>query len=671
MVNKCIQCGITYSTECKECVSKCNNCSNSKCTTYFDTNCVYYNYNQPYKYSELTCLGIKSDTNLTTILKAIDSRMCTPILLQDTYTVSLSWDINNALTADVRIDPASTIPYSIGPAGIKIDCCDPTQICNDVVYDIDYTFGDITKIGSFYNVFQDDYFTKSQYLTTVKLTGNTIMTGAGLSFIKYNNYLTNTVALKNTLLGTFDFPLDICAQSIIGKSSQMTVELGTTPYCKFFETCKLSVERVPHSETFYNMSIFNPQMEQESIYNNVLYFVENANNNLTVSSQIRKWDIITNEVVTISGTNFANGTLINNSFGNTVEYVGLTSLILDSTDLYINEPAIYTVTMNGCVCRVIKNNSNLCDERSNWITYIIAGADQAPANISNTTGDLARFQNPNGIKQLGVYNNAPILLISDRDNHSLKLVYFLGGNRNSSLDWYVSTIPTNADPILNSFSGVAFHGSAYANINFDRTLNELFTFYEYNGDSFVSIAKFTGNPNLPSAYLNGANYTNVYALKAAVSNGALLQNGSDGSSAEVGNMFFLNKIVINNQVWYVYCEMNSTISSVYLNGFKKLTSSPATLNDFEYHQFIQNNTIAPGTIGAFNPTGSANCYGFITLNNGDIVDYGPGGFRLWDFDTDTIVSVLCGETDNTYSQTQLTLVNNNYTDTQYKFLLEC
>ena len=602
--------------------------------------------------------------------------MCTPILIQDTYTIHLNWDINGALEADAIIDPASTIPYSIGPNGIKIDCCDPTQICEDVEYAIDYSFGDVSKIGSFYNTSQADYFTKSQYLTTVELTGNTIMTGAGLSFIKYNNYLTNTVALKNTLIGTFDFPLNICAQSIVGKSSQMTVEMGTTPYCKFFKTCDFSVERVPHSERFFNLSLFNPQMEQEPIFNNVLYFIENANNNTSVASYIRRWDIITNEVTTISGNVFNTGETINNSFGNSVEYLGLNSIVIDPTDLYINEPCIYAVTITGCVLRILKNNSNLCDERGNWITYIIAGSHNANG-LTDGAGDIAEFHTSSDIKQLGVYNNAPILLIADKGGATaLRMVYFNGGNRNAASDWIVKTLPSDVEPIGNVVDGIAYSGANYATINVDRTTNEIFTAYANLGTTFIFITKFLGDPNDPNDYMNSTLYSNIYALKSATASGSTLGAGVNGNSAFAENIMFINKIMIGGIPTYVYCEFGGgpgpNTASIYMNGFVKNIPIPVDPSSFTYSQIVDDNTGgSAGNIGAFSSTCYACCTGIFPLNNGNIVDYGPGGFRLWDFIGEEIVSVLVGEVDNTYNQTELALPNGNFTDTQYKFNLEC
>lgn len=44
------------------------------------------------------------------------------VAIQDTNSVDLAFVTNN-LTANVRIDPASTAPVTVGAAGIKIDCC--------------------------------------------------------------------------------------------------------------------------------------------------------------------------------------------------------------------------------------------------------------------------------------------------------------------------------------------------------------------------------------------------------------------------------------------------------------------------------------------------------------------------------------------------------------------
>lgn len=666
-LKKCVQCGDSYQSTCNDCIPKCTSCSN-KCTTFIDTNCVFYNYNQPWLYSELTCLGISSDSNLTTILKAIDSRMCTAFLISDTYTIDLEWVNGNILRANAIIDPASTLPYSISSAGIKLDCCEDTNTCANVDYEILSALGDVTATPSFYQTLQPDCFTKSQYLSNVGVVDSTTVIGGGVVSIKYSNYLTNSVSIQTAVGASFQMSLNVCAADIVGKTSQFVTELSTTPYCKFIQPCVLEVSKVPHSEKFFNSNFYNPQFEENPIYNNKLYFLDNTDNLANSQSYIRYWDFNSNEVVTISGAPANLNHTINGATGDLVEYPYLSSLIIDQTDINNNEPAIYSVT-EKCVCRIIRSNNSSCDERNNWTSYVIGGNDTVVGALTNGNGLNARFNGLNGIKILGYYNNAPIFILSDRLNSVLRIMYLNIGSKNLASSWSVATLPCDVDPVNNTVDALGYDHSTHANVNVDRTTNEIFTFYETGGNAIISVSKYTGNPNLPSDYLVGANYTTVYALEHTAAYGNTI-GVNDGYNTNGKDIHFISKLLISGVATYVYGEYSGTSSSVYLNKFIKTVSNPASPSDYEFSQVVADNTGGQfGNIGDFSNTCYAGCFGLVTLPNGTIVDYGFSGFRKWDFSISEITEVLIGETDGTYSQTDINTLT--FMDSQYKLIKTC
>jgi hypothetical protein len=256
------------------------------------------------------------------------------------------------------------------------------------------------------------------------------------------------------------------------------------------------------------------------------------------------------------------------------------------------------------------------------------------------------------------------------------MVYFNGGNRNAASDWIVQTLPSDVDPIANPANGIAYSGANYATINVDRTTNEIFTAYANLGTTYIFVTKFLGDPNDPTDYMNSTLYSNVYALNNTTASGSNLGTGIIGNAAYAEKIMFINKIMIAGVPTYVYCEFGGgpgpNAASIYMNGFIKNIPVPINATSFTYSQIVNDNIGGTvGNIGPFLSTCCACCTGIFPLNNGDIVDYGPGGFRLWDFGTQEISTVLVGEVDGLYDQTELAIPNGNFTDTQYKFNLTC
>lgn len=673
-ITLCSQCGEKLIEGHCDCVANCTNCNNV-CKSFLDTDCVYYNYGHPEWASDLVCLGLPSNTSLTTIIKAIDSKLCTAILVEDTYSIDLTLT-GNVLTGNVRIDPASTLPYSIGPAGIKLDCCDPELTCEDVEYELLFDLNPIVVNSTFYDTLDPLYFVKSQYLTSVGISDGSSMSGANLTYLKYINYFSNTVYVTQTLGGVFQMPLGICGNAAAEATGQFILEMATSPYCKFFLNCSLTAPRVDYSERYLNPGCINPQIGDVYVYNNWLYFIDNGPSG--EASVIRRLNINTLELRTLSGGDITLLPTVTNSLGNATSYDGLMGLNLDINELVNGEPVIYTVSYAGIVCRVVRETNNQCDERANWKTYIIAGATAVGDVLG--AGDVARFNTPNGIKRIGYYNLCPILGISDAGNGKIKFMYLASGNKNIAASWTVAEIPTNADPVLNAVDAVGFALSLACNFNYDLDTDTFISYYESGGNTFICITPFTGNTTVPSDFLSASSYSTRHnAMKnTATYSGTPALTPGDGLSAQIRHPFFVSKITSSLATFdgdlYVFTEtLAGIISSSYLNGFYRRNGAPTDPTDYWFIQPIATNVNAIGAIGSFAAAAHAGCSGFYPITIGatnTILDITTGGFRVWDFNTTfSITSVFSGGAIVAATGT----VNNasNFMDTQYELTKTC
>lgn len=668
----CSQCGEVLVDGHCNCVENCTNCDNV-CKSFLDTDCIYYNYGHPEWASDLVCLGLPSNTSLTTILKAMDAKMCTAILVEDTYSVDLTLT-GNVVTGIVRIDPASTVPYSITPSGIKLDCCDPATTCDDVTYNLAFSLDPLVATPSFYDTLDPLYFVKSQTLTSVGIVDASTMSGASLTYLKYINYFSNTVYITQSLGGTFQLPLGICGSAAAESTGSIIVELATSPYCRFFISCYLTAPRVDYSERYLNPGCINPQIGDTHVYNNWLYFVDNGP--AGEASVIRRINVSTLEVRTLSGGDLTLLPTVTNSLGTLTSYDGLMGLNIDLNDIVNGEPVIYTVSYAGVVCRLVRETINQCDERANWKTYIIAGASSTGDVIG--LGSAARFNHPNGIKRIGYYNLCPILGISDAGNGKIKYMYHVSGNKNIAANWTVANIPINADPVLNVVDAVGFAASLACNFNYDLDTDTFISYYESGGNTFICIAPFTGDPTDPADFVVTANYStrhNAMKNTAAYSDPATLGNGS---TAQIKHPFFISKVTsplatLDNEL-YVFTEASlALVSSSYLNGFFRNNGAPTGPTHYTFIQPLVPNANPIGSIGLFGGLAHAGCAGFynIEIANADVVlDITTGGFRVWGFlSSYSISSVFSGGSVIAATGT----VNNasNYMDTQYELTKTC
>lgn len=106
----CSICGLPDYTRCSCETTQpfCDQCSeDSRCAQIMDTDCVIYHPDDD-KVTKLTCLAIPNKTNLSTILEAIDRKICqftqVQLNVQDTPTINHTL-IGKTLTSDVIISP--------------------------------------------------------------------------------------------------------------------------------------------------------------------------------------------------------------------------------------------------------------------------------------------------------------------------------------------------------------------------------------------------------------------------------------------------------------------------------------------------------------------------------------------------------------------------------------
>ena len=179
MCNKCNQqscnCNISqFPIVCDPCLK------NKYCTEKMDADCVFYHLDDPTQISKLLCTGIPSNTSLSIILEEFDKRLCGltssfGIIGQDTNTVDITvtnigniFTVKNDLkyvdsnsidfsdsalgfTGELKIDPLSNLPVSIGPAGVLLNSCKQIGDFKEVV-GTNVIFAGNGIIGSFYEL---------------------------------------------------------------------------------------------------------------------------------------------------------------------------------------------------------------------------------------------------------------------------------------------------------------------------------------------------------------------------------------------------------------------------------------------------------------------------------------------------------------------------------------
>src|ERR1035437_4079246 len=131
----CVICGVPEYISCN-CSSYeediCVPClDETKCIQKIDAECVIYHLDNTTP-TNLTCLGIPNQTNLQSILEAIDTKICnastleTPLTVIDTSSVDLTalGTANHTLSADVKLSSDAGNSITITDTGLYSPTCD-------------------------------------------------------------------------------------------------------------------------------------------------------------------------------------------------------------------------------------------------------------------------------------------------------------------------------------------------------------------------------------------------------------------------------------------------------------------------------------------------------------------------------------------------------------------
>lgn len=668
----------------------CDPCTQSTyCPEKIDTDCVYYHLCKPKDPSKLTCLGLPSNTSLTLILEEIDKRLCGfigtfGIIGQDTNTVDTT--VTSALNiytikSDVRIDPASTLPYSISAAGLKLDCC--VNDCSGVTTNVGFDFDSLTKGNNFFATLQPQYFTKSDSLISLNLVDDSIVTGDSITYIKYQ-LLPTGIDIITATGDPVTLGINKCGKDIINGTFPLSVELMTSNGCFDYKICNAVTNRVNYSERFNYPYRANFQINDipiipdintsSSIDKGILYFndVKATNASTSFGSVLRKINLNTKEVLTISGiiTGGSGVVTINGATGDVVGYDYLSGPVIDTNEMSNDEPVIYATTFgNGssigpCVVRVIKEKNNECDERANWTTYVIAGNSSAvpgniplPPSVTPVTGSAARFAQIYGLKKWFEINGEPSFLIVDAGNSVIKLLYYSGtGTKNSSVNWRVS------------YFGLNIPSGLDRNINVDDIIGGKRIIMMIAG--IIYMYDFTvPTPNLADIS-NIANYALTYTIGSGIATDVDGLIANPATTVSYPMQVFKYTDYSTSDEYYIWTNGGPGVPAPNAtNSVLRRTECPSPLN---ISSLITANANLFGTSGLLSTNVSGYSQGFFKDLQNNYYDLTMGGFRLWNLDTAPLsCSIYCGGSNALDTQTEWSGLGQPYMDTQYEFDINC
>jgi hypothetical protein len=671
-----------------------------------NTDCVFYHLNNPSQASNLLCTGLPSNTSLTLILEEFDRRLCGfGIIGQDTNTVDITvtnvgtiFTIKNdikvidsntidfstsssGLTGTIKIDPASTLPYSIGPNGIKLDCC--TDLCSNTIQSITTSLSSVQKQTAFFITLSPTYFTKSDYILSITLNSTVAITNGVFNYKKCTLIPFDTT-VSYSQNGQIILNINSCARDIVNKQFYLLTESHTTDNCYDFIKCSVTTNKVDYGERFNWAYRFNPQMNNYPIYpdatvypgidKGILYFNDVKAINLGTSngSVIRKINLNTNEVTTIAGiiTTGVGAITLNNVAGDVVAYDYLSGPSIDKSDIVNGEPVIYCAafgnggSIGSTINKVIKEISGNCDERKNWKNYVLAGdatqpVGDAPAAVGTTVaGSVARFAQCYGIKKWFTINGQPSFFIIDKANGKVKYLYYSGtGNTNSSANWRVTYFGFNT---LAGSSG---------NINIDDDVSGDKLIFSF-GAGILQCYKFSiTNPSL-SDITNLANYV----LQWQTGGGFSESNTNPLSSIGVTNVYYISKYVdyTSSSTYYLFGNSDGLPSTISAHSILR-KFEPAGTN---FYNVVNPSTTQLGTVSSTNVLNTINGYstGFFQDLQNTTYDLTVGGIRKWDFTTNPLAvtnSLISGGFSSISTATTWSGIQQSYMDTQYDFKITC
>lgn len=542
--------------------------------------------------------------------------------------------------------------------------------CDDVTITNTPTLVEVTTLTDDFDKLADTYFVKNDVVTGVKYDDGTTIVGGTFDSAEYHDQVIQQSGLVTTQGAEFTFPCSVCGGSLIGQSGKLISHINTTCSCRKSFQCDISIDKVDYSERYATPYRFNPQIEDapvisgNEVIDGVPYqtrklifadsYTSGANEGDSYIREMKfKIDSLGNvsfvETRTLFGAKAISSptTTYNNIAGDQVNFDRASALNLDFSEIVNGYPVIYFVTFGGAVCRAVRANTGNCDERANWIIYVIKDL-QSTSKI--LYGMKKWYVDENGNQTFMYYNN------SDAD--ILLLNYSGVGSKNDSANW-TSTIIGNI-----SISG----NNANFNIELDR--DYIFTY----GTGQMKLTIYSGTNSLADLQ-NNANYTQTNIANGGISASEISYIDATGATATVWKPYWLQKVEVGAEDRYYFGNTGTNSSSnyqqwSYLRYFVQIDGDPASPASWEFHTDIIVNTNSILSDGTWVTGVSTNANG-MSLGMCEVPDYGWVslnffGAKLFDFDASsneiiTGQAALNGDLDD--SQPQM--------DTQWSYNLDC
>ena len=667
---------------CCTCVDKCKG-------KQIDSYCVKYGSMGQYEETEFTCMAIPLNTPVHVILLEIYRMLNNRIKVIDTYTLDFTFQCNT-LKADVRIDYSGTLPVSVGPNGIKLDCC--VFDCGSIVYSFDFEILEIERLLDFYTRLEDWYFTKSDILTNITFHDLSVMVGDTLSWLTYTSFLLGGTATIYNLGDTFSMPIYTCVGSLVGLVKPLLIEAYTKKGCYFSKICDQFIERVDYGERYAypyranfqinDMPIMpdptvSPAVDKGVVYwNDVIFLTQSG----SLGGVVRKINLNTKETTTLAGdfTLAPGANTLNNEPGNTVTYNYSSAIVADKSTIVNSEPVLYFATFGeggvngGVISRLVRDNPGHCDERENWTNYVIAGNNlygtiPVLTNSNGVPANTAKFKHLYGIKRWYDIDGYPSFFAVDSSNNRLVLVYydssFGPSGINNSACWLVRNFTNNGSDIA------LFYGIGW-NINVEDGVNPGEKTLIVMESGKIRFFKFTLTPTPTS--VQSCNLSN-YTIETVINN---TNTSVDGLNGGTGRVYEPNAIwkyynTLTSETLYLFNQELVIGLNLFSQSARKFKYISPGVYDFNTLNAVSGTPLPNGGSGAFTSLFNAAGFGFFNDLQNNLYDITLGGFRQWDLDTQEC-TIYAGGSNALDTTTEY----DNYpdplrVDSQYQLGIDC
>jgi len=421
--------------------------------------------------------------------------------------------------------------------------CDNTIIVNGVPLIIA-----ANRVSTYYQVLNGTYFTKSDKIISFYLQDQTTITGGLISEIQMTETTLPDVATITAINDGYDLlGLNQCARELVVKTGTLTFDNTSTNGCKTTTVKNTSYARVDKSERWSAPYRANPQMNDLPYYGDYIYRNDVIYTNrygIDGAGCIRIYNTKTGEVQQIAGNLNVTGhpAVANAVYGNAVEYYYPSSVYADKNDIVNGHATLYFAAWGGVLCKLQRVRTTECDERANWMNYIIAGADDGTLGSLPTTGNLARFVTPYGAKRFGTINSVPSFIIHNNGQSRIDFIYYGGsGSVNTSSNWNVVAFPIAANYQINVDRETFISG--------DVTYTNALVLYVF-GAGIIRKYQYKGSETSSSQLVDATKYVTTTIINQAL-------GSVDGDTSTVGRVYnpaTLSKIIYNGYTTYVFSE---------------------------------------------------------------------------------------------------------------------